>query len=94
MELVILLALAIYAISYRLNPDADVEGTFKFIKHGIGNIYEKYAPYSYKQIREKTKELGEEYTIKQYVAQVILFAGVAGGIAFDLVATSPRCAPG
>ena len=51
MELVILLALAIYAISYRLNPDADVEGTFKFIKHGIGNIYEKYAPYSYKQIR-------------------------------------------
>lgn len=82
MELVILLALAIYAISYRLNPDADVEGTFKFIKHGIGNIYEKYAPYSYKQIREKTKELGEEYTIKQYVAQVILFAGVAGGIAY------------
>ena len=82
MELVILLALAIYAISYRLNPDADVEGTFKFIKHGIGNIYEKYAPYSYKQIREKTKELGEEYTLKQYVAQVILFAGVAGGIAY------------
>ena len=82
MELVILLALAIYAISYRLNPDADVEGTFKFIKHGIGNIYEKYAPYSYKQIREKTKELGEEYTVKQYVAQVILFAGVAGGIAY------------
>ena len=80
MELVILLALAIYAISYRMNPDADVEGTFKFIKSGIGNIYEKYAPYSYKQIREKTKELGEEYTLKQYVGQVILFAGVAGGI--------------
>ena len=37
MELVILLALAIYAISYRMNPDADVEGTFKFIKSGIGN---------------------------------------------------------
>ena len=82
MELVILLALAIYAISYRMNPDADVEGTFKFIKSGIGNIYEKYAPYSYKQIREKTKELGEEYTLKQYVGQVILFAGVAGGIAY------------
>lgn len=82
MELVILLALAIYAISYRMNPDADVEGTFKFIKSGIGNIYEKYAPYSYKQIREKTKELGEEYTLKQYIGQVILFAGVAGGIAY------------
>ncbi len=82
MELIILLVLAIYAISYRLNADTDVEGTFKFIKSGIGNLYEKYAPYSYKQIREKTKELGEEYTIKQYIGQIILFAGVAGGIAY------------
>ena len=82
MELIILLVLAVYAISYRLNADTDVEGTFKFIKSGIGNLYEKYAPYSYKQIREKTKELGEEYTIRQYIGQIILFAGVAGGIAY------------
>ena len=82
MELIILLGLAIYAISYRLNSDTDVEGTFKFIKNGIGNLYEKYAPYSYKQIREKTKELGEEYTLRQYIGQIILFAGVAGGIAY------------
>lgn len=82
MELIILLVLAIYAVSYRLNADTDVEGTFKFIKSGIGNLYEKYAPYSYKQVREKTKELGEEYTIRQYIGQIILFAGVAGGIAY------------
>lgn len=82
MELVILLILAVFAISYRINNNSTVEGTFKYIQGGIGSLYEKYAPYSYKEVREKTKELGEEYTIKEYITQIILFAGVAGIISY------------
>ena len=42
-----------------------------------GDVYEKFAPYSFKKIREKVKELGMEYTAKQYTVQVIIFAGGA-----------------
>ena len=82
MELIILIALALFAFSYRRSADASASGAFKFIQNGVANLYDKYAPYTYKQVREKTKELGEEYTPKQYIGQVILFSVVAGGIAY------------
>lgn len=82
MELIILIALALFAFSYRKSADASASGAFKFIQNGVANLYDKYAPYTYKQVREKTKELGEEYTPKQYIGQVILFGVVAGGIAY------------
>ena len=82
MELIILIALALFAFSYRNSADASASGAFKFIQNGVTNLYEKYAPYSYKEVREKTKELGEEYTPKQYIGQVVLFGVVAGGIAY------------
>ena len=82
MELVILIALTIYAFVYRMNNNASHEGTFKFIKNGVNDVYEKFAPYSFKQVREKTKELGEEYTVKEYVTQVVLFSVVAGAISW------------
>ena len=46
------------------------------------NIYEKYAPYSFKQIRDKVKAMGQEYTPKEYLIQVCVFAGVAFGISY------------
>ena len=46
------------------------------------NIYERYAPYSFKQIREKVKSMGQEYTPKEYLIQVCVFAGVAFGISY------------
>jgi len=82
MELVILIVLAIFCVSYRTSNDASVSGAFKFIQNGASNLYEQYAPYSFKQVREKTKELGVEYTPKQYVGQIILFGAVAGGISY------------
>ena len=42
-------------------------------------MYDRFAPYSFKVVREKTKELGQEYTAKQYTVQVVtmsIFAGV------------------
>ena len=79
MELVILLVIAIFVITYRKNTG---ENVYKFFVSQVSNIYEKYAPYSFKTVREKTKELGQEYTPRQYTVQVVLFAGIAGGISY------------
>ena len=79
MELIILLIIAVFIITYRQNTGENVG---RFIVNSIGNAYNKYAPYSFKEVREKTKELGQEYTAKQYLSQVVIFAIVAGGIAY------------
>jgi len=79
MELIILLAIAIFVIVYRMN---DGENTYKFFMAQVGNLYSKFAPYSFQEVREKTKELGQEYTPAQYTGQIALFALVAGGIAY------------
>ena len=79
MELIILLVITIFVITYRKNTG---ESVYKFFVSQVSNVYEKYAPYSFKTVREKTKELGQEYTARQYTLQVVLFAGLAGGIAY------------
>ena len=79
MELPILLFIAIFVIIYRMNTGDNV---YKFFVEQVSGVYNKYAPYSFKVVREKTKELGQEYTARQYLTQVILFAGVAAGIAY------------
>ena len=45
-------------------------------------MYERFSPYSFKVVREKTKQLGQEYTVKQYTFQVTLFAGFAGVVSY------------
>ncbi len=42
-------------------------------------IYNKVSPYTYKEIRKKIKEMGQDYTTAQYIGQVIIFA-VGGGV--------------
>ena len=79
MELIILLFIAIFVLSYR---SQNGENVYKFIADKIKSIYNKYAPYSYQEVREKTKELGQEYTYKQYLTQVILIGGLFAVIAY------------
>jgi len=79
LELVILLAITGFVIIYRSN---DGENTYKFFMDKAGKLYNKYAPYSFQEVREKTKQLGQEYTIKQYTAQIVMFALIAGGISY------------
>ncbi len=78
-ELIILIGLAIFALSYYYNNG---ENVYKFFVTQVSNAYEKYAPYSFKEVRAKTKELGQEYTPRQYLTQIVIFAGVAGGISY------------
>ena len=54
----------------------------KFITEQAQTIYDKYAPFSFKIVREKAKQLGQEYTTKQYALQVAVFAGFAGGVSY------------
>lgn len=79
MELVILLLIATFVITYRKN---DGDNIYKFFAGQVGGAYEKYAPYSFKVVREKAKELGQEFTTKQYLLQIVIFAGFAGGVSY------------
>ena len=72
MEIIIIGALLIFVILYRVKKG---ESLYKFVVNQTGNIYNKYAPYSFKVVREKVKELGQEYTPKQYLIQLVTFAG-------------------
>ena len=74
MEFLLILIIALFIVIYRKNTGAI---TYKFIVGKVGEAYDKFAPYSFKKIREKVKELGMEYTPKQYTVQVIMFAGAA-----------------
>ena len=79
MELIILLLIAAFVMFYRLYRGQNV---YKFITQQVNIAYDKFAPYSFKMVREKTKQLGKEYTAKQYTTQVILFSVLAGAISY------------
>jgi hypothetical protein len=74
MELLILGLIALYVIVYRKNNGQKV---YRFIVDQASSLYNKYAPYSYKIVSEKVKDLKQEYTIRQYTTQIIIFAGGA-----------------
>ena len=79
MELVILLAIAIFVITYRKNTGGNV---YKFFTDEVKNLYDKYAPYTFKTVREKSIELGEEFTTREYIIQVVIFGVAGAGIAY------------
>ena len=79
MELILLLAIAIFVLAYRYNTGDNV---YKFFADTVSGVYNTYAPYSYKEVKQKTKELGYEYTPRQYATQVMLLGGGAAGLTF------------
>jgi len=75
MELILFIVIAfilIFIIVYRKNSGKNV---YKYIVNKTSFLYDKFAPYSFKVIREKVKELGQEYTKKQYAVQIAAFMG-------------------
>ena len=78
-EIFIVAALLIFVYIYRKNTGTN---SYKFIARTVSNTYEKYAPYSFKVVREKAKELGQEYTSRQYLIQVMIFGIVAAFVAY------------
>ena len=78
-EILIIAVILIFIYIYRKNTG---DSSYKFINKTIGDTYNKYAPYSFKVVREKAKELGQEYTSRQYVVQIIIFGISAAFIAY------------
>jgi hypothetical protein len=79
MEFILIAVILIFVMTYR---NSSGEGIYKFVKSQATVAYDQYAPYSYKVMREKIKELGLEFTPRQYLIQVILFAGGAGIVGY------------
>ena len=78
-ELFILLAIAIFVLVYRRNNG---ENTYKYVKDNVEKVYDKYAPYSFKIVREKAIELGQEFTPREYLTQITIIGGIAAVIGY------------
>ena len=78
-ELLIIIVIVVSIFLYRNYKGQNVG---RFITDQVKTIYDKYAPFSFKVVREKAKELGQEYTTKQYIIQICIFAGFAGGVTY------------
>lgn len=78
-EIFIVAVLLIFVFIYRKNNG---NNSYRFITKTIGNTYDKYSPYSFRVVREKAKELGQEYTVRQYTMQVAIFGTAAAFISY------------
>ncbi|MDE6284895.1 MAG: hypothetical protein K2M17_04045 [Bacilli bacterium] len=78
-ELAILIFIAVVIIVYRRNPG---ESVYKFFVTKATSVYEKYAPYSFKSVREKAIALGQEYNARQYFTQIALIGGFAAMVGY------------
>mgnify|MGYP007115506939 FL=1 len=78
-EILIIAVILVFIYIYRKNTG---DSSYKFINKAIGDTYNKYAPYSFKVVREKAKELGQEYTSRQYAVQIIIFGVSAAFVAY------------
>lgn len=66
-------------MTYRQNNGDNV---YKYFVETVSNAYNKYAPYSFREVRERTKALGFEYTPRQYAAQIGIIGGAAAVISY------------
>ena len=78
-ETLLVIIIAIYAI---LNFFKTGDSMYKFIIDTSSDVYERYAPYTFKSIRDKVKQMGQEYTPKQYIVKICTFAAAAFGISY------------
>lgn len=69
----------IFILIYRKQTS---ENVYKYITNQLGTLYDKYAPFSFKVVRAKVKELGQEYTAKQYAIQIAVFSISAAIISY------------
>ena len=78
-EIILVSIIFIFIVMYRTRRGNSV---YSFINEQVNSAYDKYAPYSYKEMRKKIKELGLDYTPRQYFMQIVMFAGIAGGVGY------------
>ena len=79
MVLFLLIVIGLGIILYRNYKGQNVA---KYFQEQVQILYDRFAPYSYKKKKKKTKELGQEYTARQYAVQVLFMGGFAGVISY------------
>lgn len=79
MIFVAITVILVFVMAYRKNTG---ESVYKYIIKNATNLYDQYAPFSFKVVRDKVKDLGQEYTPKQYALQIALFAVGASVISY------------
>lgn len=79
MELIILLLIAAFVFIYNKKPGQNV---YKSFTKTASDTYEKYAPYSYQAVRKKVKELGQDYSPRQFTTNLLMISGFAALIAY------------
>ena len=79
LEIILVGVILLFVVSYRFSTG---NGIYKFINESSHTLYDKYAPYSYKEMRTKIKSLGIDYTPRQYLTQIILIGGFAAAVGY------------
>lgn len=79
MVLFLLILIGVAVILYR---NYQGENVTKYITSQVETLYNRFAPYSFKVVREKAKDLGEEFTAKQYLMQIVILGGFAGIVTY------------
>ena len=79
MELFLLILIGIIVVLYRNYKGENVS---KFFSSQIQTVYDKFAPYSFKVVRQKAKDLGQEFTPRQYLMQILILGGFAGVVSY------------
>ena len=79
MVLFLLILIGVAVILYR---NYQGENVTKYITSQVETLYNRFAPYSFKVVREKAKDLGQEFTAKQYLMQVVILGGFAGIVTY------------
>lgn len=77
-----IIALAIFAFGLLFYFKKGDTSMHDFVTGKASEIYDRYAPYSFTQIRKKVKEMGQEYSTKEYIFQIVLFAAISFGISY------------
>ena len=71
-----------FVITIYLYRNYKGENVGKYIVDQAQGMYDRFSPYSFKVVREKTKQLGQEYTPRQYAIQVAIFASFAAVVTY------------
>ncbi len=77
-----LLFILIVVVGIYLYRNYKGQNVGKYVLSQAQVIYDKFAPYSFKVVHEKTKELGQEYTPRQYMIQVMVIAGFTAVVTY------------
>lgn len=71
-ELLIIIVAVLFIYFYRHNSEKSFG---KYFGKNLQGIYDRISPYSYNTVREKIKEMGQDYTVRQYAIQLLGICG-------------------